>query len=112
MIRDALARAGPPLLPADASFELANNLVIALDVKDGLLIGKQPGVVAVAVATEDDVVLDFIHLTVLRADRVDVHGFDGAGADLGQLSEAVELTVGESAQLVPRAYAGSERLAG
>ena len=83
-----------------------------VDVRDGLLVGKAPGTAPVLVALDGDVVVDFLHMTVRPADRVEVHGIDAAGADLGELTEPVELVVGDALRLVPHAYAGSAALVG
>jgi hypothetical protein len=83
-----------------------------VDVRDGLLLGKAPGTAAVLVALDGDVVVDFVHVTVRPADRVEVHGIDAAGNDLGDLTERVELVVGDETRLVPHGYAGAQALAG
>jgi hypothetical protein len=83
-----------------------------VDVRDGLLVGKAPGMAPVLVALDGDVVVDFIHVTVRPADRIEVHGIDSAGADLGELTEPIELVTGDGTRLVPHVYAGSARLVG
>jgi hypothetical protein len=83
-----------------------------LAVKDGLLVGVKPGVVAVLVATEGDTVIDFLHVSVRAPDRLALHGIDQGGVDLGPLTERLELVSGESMRLVPHVYAGPERLVG
>jgi hypothetical protein len=86
-----------------------------IDVEGGLLVGKAAGtapVLVALVAVDGDVVIDFVHVTVRAADRIEIHGVDGAGGDLGELTEPVELVAGESARFVPHAYAGPDRLVG
>jgi hypothetical protein len=101
-------------LPGSAapSLRLLSARPEILEVKDGLLAGRSPGMSAVLVAMDGDVVLDFVHIWVKATDRVAVHGLDGAGGDLGPLTEPLELVVGEGTRLVPHPYAGSERLIG
>jgi hypothetical protein len=81
-------------------------------VRDGVLVGQSPGVSAVLVAMPDETVVDFLHVWVERADRVEVHGIDGSGADLGPLTEPLDLVAGERMRLVPHAYAAGAQLAG
>ncbi len=81
-------------------------------VRDGLLVGRAPGVSAVLVAMEDSTVLDFLHVWVKPADRIEVHGTDSAGGDMGPLTEAVDLLAGDTLRLAPHPYSGPERLAG
>lgn len=83
-----------------------------IDVRDGLLVGRAPGVSAVLVAMEDNTVIDFMHVWVKPTDRVEVHGIDAAGGDMGPLTEMIELLPGDSLRLVPHAYHGRDRLAG
>lgn len=83
-----------------------------VDVRQGLLVGKSPGMSAVLVTTDGDTVLDFFHVTVRAADRLEVHGIDASGADLGPLTEPVELMAGDGMRLVPHGYAGDQRLVG
>jgi hypothetical protein len=81
-------------------------------VRDGVLVGQSPGVAAVLVAMPDETVVDFLHVWVEAANRIDVHGIDGSGADLGPLTDALDMVPGERMRLVPHAYAGAEQLAG
>lgn len=83
-----------------------------VDVRDGLLVGRSPGVSAVLVALDDDTVIDFIHVWVRSADRVEVHTIDNAGGDLGSITEPIELLPGDGLRLVPHLYARSDRLIG
>jgi hypothetical protein len=81
-------------------------------VRDGVLVGQSPGLAAVLIATPDETVVDFLHVWVERANRIDVHGIDGSGTDLGPLTAAIDMVVGERMRLVPHPYAGAEQLAG
>jgi hypothetical protein len=89
-----------------------------VDIQNGLLVGKSSGVSAILVAIEvdrqtaSDTVVDIFHVWVRAADRLEVHGIDASGADLGPLSEPIELLVGDAVRLVPHPYAGSDRLVG
>jgi hypothetical protein len=84
-----------------------------IEVRQGLLVGKAPGMTAVLVALDgSETVVDFFHVWVRAADRLVVHGIDAAGNDLGALSEPVELVVGDGMRFVPHPYAGSDRLTG
>jgi hypothetical protein len=81
-------------------------------VRDGVLEGRAPGMSAVLVANDQNVVLDFIHVWVKAANRLEVHRIDVDGADMGEVSEPVEMIVGESVRFVPKPYAGAELLTG
>jgi hypothetical protein len=84
-----------------------------VDVREGLLVGKAPGMTAVLLALDkSETVVDFFHVWVRAADRLVVHGIDAGGHDLGAMSEPVELMVGDGMRFVPHPYAGSERLVG
>lgn len=83
-----------------------------VEIRDGLLVGRTPGVSAVLVAMENNTVLDFMHVWVKPADRIEVHGIDASGGDLGPLTEPIELLPGDALRLVPHAYDGPDRLAG
>jgi hypothetical protein len=84
-----------------------------IEVKDGLLVGKAEGVAPVLVALDGtNTVVDFYHVWVRPADRLEVHGIEPSGNDVGALTERVQLINGESLRLVPHAYAGPSQLAG
>ena len=74
--------------------------------------GRAPGLAALLVATDENVVIDFVHVWVKPADRIELHAIDSSGMDVGELTESVDLAVGESLRIVPRAYAGSQVLSG
>jgi hypothetical protein len=83
-----------------------------VEVRNGLLVGKSPGMSAVLVAMDGDVVVDFLHVWVKAADHIEVHGIDTASGDMGAVSEPIELVVGDGMHFSPHAYAGSEQLIG
>jgi hypothetical protein len=101
-------------LPGSAapSVQLVSPRSDVLEVQGGLLVGKSAGLAPVLVAVDGGTVIDFVHVTVRQAERIEVHGFDAAGVDVGPLSEVVELVAGDGIRLSPRPYAGTERLAG
>jgi hypothetical protein len=81
-------------------------------VRDGVLEGRAPGMAALLILNDQNVVLDFIHIFVKPANRIELHRIDVDGADMGDVSEPVEMIVGESVRFVPKPYAGSELLTG
>lgn len=83
-----------------------------ISVRDGLLEGRAPGMTALLIANEQNVVLDFIHVWVKPVNRVEMHRIDSDGSDMGEISEPVEMVVGDSVRFVPRPYNGSEALTG
>ncbi len=84
-----------------------------IEVKNGLIVGKSEGVAPVFVALDGtNTVVDFYHVWVRPADRLEVHGIDASGNDVGALTEPVQLMIGEGVRLVPHAYAGPSQLAG
>jgi hypothetical protein len=74
--------------------------------------GRAQGMSAVLVTTEDGTVLDFVHVWVRRADRIELHVLGADGSDVGELTDPYELAVGESLRVLPRLYAGSQPLSG
>ena len=60
----------------------------------------------------DGTVIDLIHVTVRPVERIAVHGIDTSGADMGPLTEPIELVAGDGMRLVPQPYAGGEKLVG
>ena len=96
---------------AGPSVELLSPRADVLDAKDGLLIGKSAGLAPVLVAI-DGTVIDLIHVTVRPVERIAVHGIDTSGADMGPLTEPIELVAGDGMRLVPQPYAGGEKLVG
>jgi hypothetical protein len=102
---DVPGLAGPP-----THFISARPDVIG--VRDGLLVGRAPGMSAVLVAVGGDTVVDLLHVWVKPADRLEVHGIDAGGGDVGPLSEPIELLVNDSTRLVPHPYSGADRLIG
>jgi hypothetical protein len=83
-----------------------------IEVRNGLLVGKAAGTAPVLMALDGDVVIDFIHVTVRAADRIEVHGIDASGADVGELTDGIDLVAGDGLRLVPHAYGGADRLVG
>lgn len=83
-----------------------------ITVRDGVLEGRAQGMTALLIANEQNVVLDFIHVWVKQANRLEMHRIDADGSDMGEVTEPVEMVVGESVRFVPRPYHGSEALAG
>jgi hypothetical protein len=67
---------------------------------------------AVLVALGGDTVVDVVHVWVKAADRIEVHGIDAAGGDVGPLTEPIELVVNGGMRLVPHPYGGPDRLVG
>lgn len=84
--------------------------IVAVD--NGLVRGRSPGTAAVLVAVDGDTVVDILHVTVRRPDRVALHAIDQAGGDLGPLTEPIELVTGDAIRLVPHVYADAEILSG
>ncbi len=83
-----------------------------LTVRDGTLEGRAPGVSALLITDDKQVVLDFIHVWVKPANRIELHRLDAEGSDVGEVTEPIEMLVGDAVRLIPRPYAGSEALSG
>ena len=83
-----------------------------MTVRDHTITGTGDGVSALLMATDDDVVIDFVHVWVKQATRLQLHRFDGDGRDLGEVRDRVELLRGESVRLAPRPYADAQALLG
>ena len=79
---------------------------------DDALIARSPGVSAVLISTKDGVVLDFIHVWTAVANRIALEMLGPDHAKLGELTDTVELMVGESIFITPALYGGVQRLAG
>ncbi len=83
-----------------------------LAVKSGLLHGNHEGTAPVLVALDSGTIVDFVHVTVKRASRIEVHAIDPASGDSGALTEPLEVATGESVHLVPFPYAEDQRVVG
>ena len=98
------------------SVAMSTHLVSArediLGVKNGLLHGSHEGTAPVLVALDSGTVVDFVHVTVKRASRIEVHAIDATGGDSGALTEPIDIALGESVHLVPFPYAEDQRLVG
>jgi hypothetical protein len=74
--------------------------------------GVAPGLAPILIKTREGIVLDFFHVWVEQPTRLAVHRFTPTGADSGEVTARLDVTVGESVTLAPRIYSGSQRLAG
>ena len=75
--------------------------------------GVAPGVAALLVMLHDqDVVLDFLHVTVMVPDHVALHHVTDAGFDLGETTGPLQLLAGDQAVLDVELLAGVAPLAG
>lgn len=83
-----------------------------LQVENGLVRTVEPGVAAVLAVTDDGAVVDFTHLTVVKADRLTLHRGGGAERDERELLDAIELFPGEELSLSLRTWRGAQALAG
>ena len=79
---------------------------------EGALVGVGSGVSAVLLVTEDGSVVDLMHITVAKADRLSLHRGSGAAVDERSLPERIEVFPGEELNLVFRAFHGPQRLIG
>jgi len=86
---------------------LASSRPDVIAIEDGVLVGKQPGMAAVLIATLGGTVIDFQHVWVAAPTAIVV---ERAGA--GEVVGAVELVAGEQLVLTSTLIAGSQRLAG
>lgn len=83
-----------------------------LTVHRGLITGQKRGVSAIVMAMDDGSAIDFVHIWVREADRIELHRLAIDGNDLGELRDTVELVAGESLRIAPRPYADAQRLLG
>jgi len=74
--------------------------------------GVSPGVSAMMMAMKDGAVIDFVHVWVEAATRLQLHRLAADGSDLGEITDVVELVEGEDIRIAPRPYAGAQRLMG
>lgn len=83
-----------------------------LQVENGLVRTVAPGVAAILAVTDDGAVVDFTHLTVVKADRLTLHRGGGAERDERELPDAIEVFPGEELSLALRTWRGAQALAG
>jgi hypothetical protein len=76
------------------------------------LFAKSPGVAAVLFREPNGVVMDLLHVWVASPTHLAVHRLGGGGEELGEVRDAIDLVIGDVIVLSPRAYAGTQRLAG
>lgn len=81
-------------------------------VESGLVRTVAPGVAAVLAVTDEGAVVDFTHLTVVKADRLSLHRGGGAERDERALPDAIEVFPGEELTLALRTWRGAQELAG
>ena len=86
----------------DTVFSVTENRVVA----------KQPGVAALVVSTEDDLIIDFIHLWVAAPTHLELHRLTNEGAELGALAPKVQMLVDESIHVSVAPYDSAQRLSG
>jgi hypothetical protein len=79
---------------------------------DDSLVARSAGVSAVLISTKDGVVLDFIHVWTAVANRISLEMLGPDHSKLGELTDTLELMVGESVFVTPAIYGGVQRLAG
>jgi hypothetical protein len=104
-VRMELKGATVPLLLVSARPE-----VIGTD--EGRLVAHAPGVAAILVTTREGVVIDLYHLSAERATRVALYRTDEQGKDWGEVLDGLDLLVGDSVYLTPKAYFNSQELGG
>ena len=95
---------------AAASLRSGDDAVLRIE--DGLVRTRAPGVAAVLAVTDDGAVVDFTHLTVVKADRLTLHRGGGAERDERELPGAIEVFAGEELTLALRSWSGAQALAG
>jgi hypothetical protein len=105
-VRTQLRGSGAPSL----SLWSAAPDVIA--VEDGRITGKRDGVSALVMSMDDGSAIDFVHVWVRAADRIELHRIATDGADLGEIDDTIELVAGESLRIAPEPYADAQRLLG
>jgi hypothetical protein len=72
------------------------------------IVGKQAGMTAVLVSTQEGVVVDFVHVWTAEPTRLGIHELGGAGEIVGPL----QLLVGDEIELMVAPYADDVRLVG
>ena len=95
-----------------ASASLRSGDEAVLQIEDGGVRAVAPGVAAVLAVTDDGAVVDFTHLTVVKADRLTLHRGGGAERDERALPDAIEVFPGEELSLALRTWHGAQALAG
>ncbi|MCB9558818.1 MAG: hypothetical protein H6709_00905 [Kofleriaceae bacterium] len=91
---------------------LASSRPEVVDVVDGAMIARAPGMAAVVIATPDGTVIDFQHLWVADADRLVVERPSPLGGGAEEIVGPLELVAGESVLLSSTLLGGAQRLAG
>jgi hypothetical protein len=74
--------------------------------------GMRPGIAALMMAMDDGTVIDFVHVWIKPANRLELHQMGVDGSDRGVIDGRMELVVGESLWLRPEGYADAQRLMG
>ena len=83
-----------------------------LSAQGHLLTGQAAGVSAVLIRAEDGTVVDFIHLWVAEPSHIALEMLGDDRRRQGELSDTIELTVGEDVRIRPVLYAGNQELSG
>jgi hypothetical protein len=83
-----------------------------IEIVDGALVAKQPGLAAVLIGSSDGTVLDFQHVWVARPTAIVVERPSPVGAGVEEIAGPVELVTGEQLMLTSSLLATSQRLAG
>jgi len=97
--------AAPPL-----TFVSANTDIFT--VRGARLAGLSPGVASLLVMTNDNLVVDFFHVWVVTADKLELHRRTEQGMEVGSAPERIELLVGDELRLSAEPYQGAQRLLG
>ena len=106
VVRTELRGSGAPSL---ALWSAAPDVI---SVSEGRITGQREGVSAIVMSMRDGTAIDFVHVWVRTADRIQLHRMSPGGDDLGELRDAIELMPGESVRVLPRPYADAQRLLG
>lgn len=93
------------------SFEAARADVLGVD--GGALVGKAPGWSSVLFVNDDGLVMDFLTLNVMAAERIEVYRLtkDG-GAEAAPLPGKIQLAEDDDFEIAVKAFSGATRLLG
>lgn len=86
--------------------------VVGLD--DGVLVAGRPGLTAVLLLTEDEVVVDVVHVAVQKPERLTLHRSleQGVTVDERPLPSSIEVFPGEELTLRLNVWSGAQALGG
>lgn len=92
---------------ATPNLRLESATPAIVDVDDGALVARSPGVAPILISTDDGSVVDFIHVWVAPVTHISLTRRDG-----DRVTQSLGLAVSEDITLVPSVFNGAQKLAG